>query len=237
MEKREQISLNKLFWYFILFSIAGLVVETAFCFSTTGNIESRKGFIWGPFCPIYGVGAVILILLLDRYKNSSIKVFLIGFVAGNVIEYIISFILEAMYGIRFWEYSYLDFNLNGRICILFGIFWGVLSMLLMRLLRPFIDGIINKISKKITKPIEMALFIFLVIDMSATIWGMNVYKKRAYNRYYNIQTNIEKYSSMERIKYKIEEVLFSDEYMVKTFPNVRMKDNQGNELFIKDIIM
>lgn len=61
MEKRNKITLHQLFWYFIFFSIAGLIIETLYCFITTGNIESRKGLIWGPFCPVYGVGAVVLI--------------------------------------------------------------------------------------------------------------------------------------------------------------------------------
>ena len=72
------ISLHEILWYFILFSIAGLILETVYCYQTTGVLESRKGLIYGPFCPIYGVGAVCLIVLLNKYKDNPIKLFLYG---------------------------------------------------------------------------------------------------------------------------------------------------------------
>jgi len=77
-EKKNKITLQNIFWYFIIFSIIGLLVETLFGYVTNGYIDSRKGLLWGPFCPIYGVGAVILILLLDRYKDSELKIFVLG---------------------------------------------------------------------------------------------------------------------------------------------------------------
>ena len=125
----KKITLKQIIWYSIIFSIFGLIIETLFCYLTTGVLESRKGLIWGPFCPVYGVGATILIILLDKYKNNSIKLFLIGSIAGNIIAYGLSYLLEAMYGTRFWDYSYLDWNLNGRICIRYSIFWGILAIL------------------------------------------------------------------------------------------------------------
>lgn len=97
----KKITLKQIIWYSIIFSIFGLIIETLFCYLTTGVLESRKGLIWGPFCPVYGVGATILIILLDKYKNNSIKLFLIGSIAGNIIEYGLSYLLEAMYGTRF----------------------------------------------------------------------------------------------------------------------------------------
>ena len=60
--ENKKITFHDVFWYFIIFSIIGLIVEMLFCYVTTGQIESRKGLIWGPFCPIYGVGGAVLIL-------------------------------------------------------------------------------------------------------------------------------------------------------------------------------
>lgn len=73
MEKEKKLDFHQLFWYFIIFSVAGLIIETLFCYITTGNIESRKGLIYGPVCPIYGVGAVILICFLNRVKDNDAK--------------------------------------------------------------------------------------------------------------------------------------------------------------------
>ena len=75
MENKKQLTIHQLFWYFVIFSVLGLIIETLYGYATMGIWQSRKGLIWGPFCPVYGVGAVILILLLKFkaflfYKHS-----------------------------------------------------------------------------------------------------------------------------------------------------------------------
>lgn len=230
MENGETKKLvHKIIWYIIIFSIIGLLIETIFCYLTTGIIESRKGLIWGPFCPVYGVGATILIILLEKYKNNPIKLFIIGSILGNIIEYILSYILEAIYGIKFWDYSYVDLNLNGRICIRYSIFWGVLSVLLINGIKPYIDKIINKIPN--TKQINISIIILLIIDCIATVWAINTYQNRILARYYNKENIIKK-----NLKYYIEEKLFSNDKIKKTFPNLRYTDEQGKEHYLRDMI-
>ncbi len=169
---KQKISLKQIIWYLIIFSIIGLIIETIFCYVTTGILESRKGLIWGPFCPVYGVGATILIILLDKYQNSIIKLFLAGSILGNIIEYALSYILEAMYGMRFWDYSYLDWNLNGRICVKYSIFWGILAIILIKLIKPAIDKIINQIPN--SKEINITIIILAVIDCIRNSMGSKI---------------------------------------------------------------
>lgn len=227
-QAREKL-IHKIIWYIIIFSIIGLIIETIFCYLTTGVIESRKGLIWGPFCPVYGVGATILIILLEKYKNNTIKLFIIGSIIGNIIEYLLSYILEAIYGIRFWDYAYVDLNLNGRICIRYSIFWGILSVLLIKGIKPYIDEIIDKIPN--TRPLNISIIILLTIDCIATVWAINTYQNRVLVRYYN-KENINK----KNLKYYIEEKLFSNDKMKKTFPNLRYTDEQGKEHYLRDMI-
>ena len=116
MKEDKKITIHYLFWYFLIFSILGLIIETLYCYFMTGTWESRKGLIWGPFCPVYGVCGALLIWILNKIKFKSIlQLFLGGFIIGSIAEYILSFALEAIYGIRFWNYTYLVYNLNGRI--------------------------------------------------------------------------------------------------------------------------
>lgn len=227
--KEEKISIKQIIWYSIIFSVAGLIIETVFCYVTTGVIESRKGLIWGPFCPVYGVGATILILLLNRYKNNPIKLFIAGSILGNIIEYGLSYILEAMYGTRFWDYAYLDWNLNGRICIKYSVFWGILAVILIRLVKPLIDKIINKIPDNIM--LNTIILILIAIDCIATIWAVKAYQNRAIESYYNIESK-----TKHSVKQYIEEKIFSNEIMIKTFPNLRYIDENGTEYYIRDII-
>ena len=230
MEKK--INVHNIFWYFVIFSIIGLIVETLFGYATTGVIDSRKGLLWGPFCPIYGVGAVVLIILLDKYKDKDWKIFLYGGILGGIIEYILSFVLEAMYSSRFWDYSHVSFNLNGRICIKYSIYWSVLSIILMKYIKPWIDKYIDKISNNKKIIAERILFIFLVVDVIVTIWAITTYKNRALDVYYNRTDS----KSREGILYNIEENYFNNKRMLKTFPNLRVQLEDGTEKFIREIL-
>ena len=227
MEKKVQkITINQIIWYLIIFSILGLLIETIFCYITTGVLESRKGLIWGPFCPVYGVGATILIILLNRYNEKPIQLFIAGSIMGNIIEYSLSYILEAMYGARFWDYSYLNWNLNGRICITYSIFWGILAVILIKMVKPIIDKIINKIPNN--EKINITIIILILIDSIATVWAVKTYQNR-------IISNNSQNKKNKIIQY-IENTLFSKKKKKKTFPNLRYIDETGKEHYIRDMI-
>lgn len=225
------ISLHEILWYFILFSIVGLILETVYCYQTTGVLESRKGLIYGPFCPIYGVGAVCLIVLLNKYKDNPIKLFLYGILLGSILEYFLSFALEAIYGTRFWEYSYLRFNLNGRISLVYSLFWGILAIFLIRWLKPLVDKIIDKLTNRLTLTVEIVVVSFLVFDLFATIYSISIYKTKAIDKYYNLPPK--PYGKIETF---IKNKIFPDSYMQRSFPNLRFIDSNGNEVYIRDIL-
>lgn len=225
------ISLHEILWYFILFSVAGLLMETFYCYQTTGVLESRKGLIFGPFCPIYGIGATFLIISLNKYKKNSLKLFIYGFFLGSILEYFMSFVLEVIYGTRFWDYSYLDLNLNGRISLIYSLFWGILSIFLMSFLKPLLDKLIFKISNKLTFVIDLALTVFFIFDIIATIYSLSIYKTKAINTYYNLPQPT--YNAFLTF---INNNIFSDSYIMKSFPNIRFIDNSGKEIFVRDIL-
>lgn len=239
--------LHYLLWYFIIFSVIGLIVETTYGFATMGIIESRKGLYLGPFCPIYGVGGAILIFVLDRFKNNKLKLAIYGGILGSVIEYVLSFALEAIYGARFWDYGYVKYHLNGRICVTYSIFWAILSVVLIGLVKPLIDKLISKIGKEeVSKEeskknklavmkkrsfIDIGITIFLMVDALITIWAISAYQNRVVNQYYGIE---EKPKSA--IIKSIEDSWFSNEKMLFTFPNLRVRDKEGNGMFVKTML-
>lgn len=222
----KKINFQQIIWYFTIFSIIGLIIETTYCYITSGQIESRKGLIIGPFCPIYGLGAGAIIAAFGNTNKNAKELFIQGFLFGSIVEYTISFALEAIYGMRFWEYSYLKYNLNGRISLVYSIFWGILTAILIKYISPKIDKIINKIPKK--KTISIILLIFFILDNICTVWAIKTYKNRVINN--NPQTEI------TNIKQYIEEKIFSNEIMSKTFPNLRMKNEKGEEVFIREYL-
>ena len=233
-KKRNQVTIHHLFWYFLIFSVIGLLLETIYCYISVGVLESRKGFIWGPLCPVYGICGTALIYVLDKIDlKKSWQLFVAGFLIGSVAEYILSYVLEAIYGIRFWNYDYLKFNLNGRISIIFSIYWGALSVIIMRIVKPLIDKLVNKIKPNNKIIIETAIFVFLVIDCIVTVWGIQTYQNRLL---YNIEYKTDSNRLLPKIREKIENNYFTNEKMSTTFPNLRVKTENGDEIWIKTLI-
>lgn len=226
----EKITMHQIIWYMLIFSVLGLLTETVYGYATTGILESRKGLILGPFCPIYGVGSVIIILMLNKYKGQKVKLFIYGGVLGDIVEYLLSYALEAIYGSRFWNYANF-LNINGRICLTYTIFWGVLSIVLINVVKGAIDKIVNKIKGKKVKIIDNILIIFFIVDIVLTVWATSEYKARAKNIYYNVKVYDE-----ETILNTTAEKIFSNELMEKIFPNLRFIDDSNNEIMIKDVI-
>lgn len=234
MENTKKLTFHQILWYFVIFSIIGLILETIYCYITAGIFESRKGLLWGPFCPVYGVGAAILIIILNKVNTDNyFKLFIYGFIIGSILEYLMSYVLEAIYSIRFWDYTYTGNSINGRICILYSLFWGVLAIFLIKVAKPFIDKIINKIPKKIEKKLDVVITIFFILNVIVTVWAISVYENRVKEIYYGIDENSFKDKSTVK---EFEEKHFTNDRMKKIFPNLRIKDKDGNEIWIKTII-
>lgn len=221
MDKKE-FDFHKIIWYMILFSILGLIIETIYCFVTTGILESRKGLILGPFCPIYGIGAAFFIIILSDYKDSKVKLFIMGAIVGTIFEYISSYMLQVIYGSRFWDYSYTNFQINGRVSLTYTVFWGILAIVLMKLIKPKFDKLIEKIP---TKPWDAIITTFLIFDVVLTIFSINVYMNRA-NRIFN----------NEPVNETFWDKIFNDDIMSSVFPNLRIMNADGVDIMVKDVI-
>ena len=146
-------------------SFAGVVVEMLWCLITNGYLESRAGLVYGPFNLLYGAGAVCLTLALYKYRNRGYQwSFLGGFAVGSVVEYGCSWVQEALFGSRSWDYSNMPLNLNGRICVTYSLFWGLLGVLWIKDLYPRLAKWILKIPNKVGKPVTWVLTAFLLFN-------------------------------------------------------------------------
>lgn len=240
------ISLWRLMAYFIIYSVAGFAIETIFGLITKGVIESRKSFLYGPFCAIYGVGAVIMIPSLQRFKKNNYTLFIGGMLIGSLVEYLISLIGEFIFHIKWWDYSGMPFNINGRICIAFSFFWGILAIYLMSHFNPLVDKLINKMKEKISPKIlktGVILVIFLIfIDFLITSFALKMFFTRVVTEY-NIELSEQNEYILECTElYKNENIknftlkYFSDEKMLKTFPNIKVTGKDGNVIWICDVL-
>ena len=120
---------DKVIFYFILYSFLGWCLESIYKSILQKKIVN-SGFLYGPFCPMYGIGAILMIALGGISKNVVI-IFIIGFLLFSVWEYIVAVILEKLYKTKYWDYSDIKFNIKGRVCLKNSIYWGILGILLM----------------------------------------------------------------------------------------------------------
>lgn len=158
-------------WIFIAGCYGGYIVETIWCLIRHGYIESRKSLVLGHLSVAYGMGAVLLTLVLLKLQQSSWwKIFLVAFVTGTVTEYICSLGQEILFGTVAWDYSNVPLNINGRVCLLYSIFWGVLGVFWVKVVIPLMNKIFTAVHFPFEKAVIWAFLAFFVTDcaLSAT---------------------------------------------------------------------
>lgn len=239
-------SIWRLIAYFIIYSVLGFVIETAFGAVTKGVIESRKSFLYGPFCAIYGLGAVVMILCLQPFKKNNNTLFWGGFVVGSVIEYLVSLIGELIFHVIWWDYSDMPLNINGRVCVYFSIFWGLLGIYLVSYINPKIDKLINfikrKISDKALKIIEMITAVFLIVDCLLTAYALKAFYIRMVKLHNinigNVEMIDKEYDKIYGNKKKSDFIYkyWGDEKMIKTLPNLKLQENDGKIVYFDSLL-
>ena len=162
--KIQGFTITTLLAYFIIYSIIGFIIETIFGILTKGVLESRKSFIIGPFCSIYGLGAVIMILALQKFKKNNYTLFFGGFLVGSIIEYVVSLIGEAIFHVVWWDYSDMAFNINGRICLETMIPFGFAGLILLYVLNPFFESLLNSLPQIFLNISAFILLTSFIID-------------------------------------------------------------------------
>lgn len=239
-------SIWRLIAYFIIYSVLGFIIETAFGAVTKGVIESRKSFLYGPFCAIYGLGAVVMILCLQPFKKNNNTLFWGGFVVGSVIEYLVSLIGELIFHVIWWDYSDMPLNINGRVCVYFSIFWGLLGIYLVSYINPKIDKLINfikrKISDKALKIIEMITAVFLIVDCLLTAYALKAFYIRMVKLHNinigNVEMIDKEYDKIYGNKKKSDFIYkyWGDEKMIKTLPNLKLQENDGKIVYFDSLL-
>lgn len=241
------ISIWRILAYFIIYSVIGYIIETLYGIITKGVWESRQSFLYGPFCGIYGLGAVVMIVFLHKYQKKYNALFIGGFIVGSITEYIVSLFGEMVLGVKWWDYSGMPLNLNGRICVYFSIFWGFLGMYLIASLNPKIDRLINWIkskfkSLKALKGITITIIILLLLDCIATGFAINFFLIRMIAKndinVENKEQVMQEYNTIYGNE-KLSDFIYTfwgDKKMIKTFPNLKTTDKDGNIIYMDSLL-
>ena len=205
-----------LFLLFIIYSFIGWLLEIAYCFVKEKKIINR-GFLIGPYCPIYGLGCILIITLLERYENNILVLFVMSMFICSILEYLISFTLEKLFNARWWNYADRKYNINGRICLEMLVPFGILGVFMIKVMNKPIVNFIKSL------PNGLVIFIFVVtfvIFMSDTLISYIVIEKLHMKSKKNIVDNT------EEITQKVKEYILSNSWigrrLIKSFPELKV---------------
>lgn len=216
--------MRNVFTYFMLFfiyAVLGWIIET-----TLVSVEKRKfvnrGFLIGPYCPIYGFGGLAITILLKNYTKDPIVLFLMAVIICGILEYFTSYIMEKIFKARWWDYSAKKYNINGRICLETVVPFGILGCLVMYVLNPITFKYLNMLSNSMLNIISAICFTIFITDNIVSYNVISSFTK-------TVKTiNVGKIKdNTEEITKKVREVLigksFFNKRLMEAYPNLQAK--------------
>lgn len=161
----EKLSFYRVFWLFLIAGVVGDFIEVVFWLITRGELISRSSLLYGPFSLVWALGAVLLTLVFHKMNDQgTVKIFMVGTVLGGAYEYLCSWVQEVAFGVCFWDYRHLPFNLNGRINLVFCLFWGAVALVWVRLLYPILCSFIARIPRPAGRVLVRGAAMFLAVS-------------------------------------------------------------------------
>lgn len=174
------VCFDKLIWVFFISALLGDIIETFYCGLVDGEWMNRSSVLYGPFSFVWGLGAVLLTVSLQRLAGKHDRyVFLGGFVIGGAYEYMCSVFTELVFGTVFWDYSDMPLNIGGRTNVLFCFFWGVLALVWIKMIYPPMSKVIEKLPAVAGKAITWVAVFFMACNAVLTCGAMLRYHTRA----------------------------------------------------------
>ena len=209
------LTVYRVFWLFLIAGFAGDLIEVVFWWVTRGELISRSSLLYGPFSLVWGLAAVLLTLVFRRMDDQgAVQIVLVGTVLGGVYEYICSWLQEALFGACFWDYRYLPLNLNGRINLVFCLFWGFAALVWERLFFPAMCALIDRVPRQTGRRAASAAAVLLICSTvlsAAALYRMN--QRRA---------GVPAMGAVTR-------------FLDKTYPDSRLKDRYPNMGILDEI--
>ena len=185
------IGFCKLVIYFIIYSFIGWILEVIYCLFTEKKLINR-GFLIGPICPIYGCGVLLIVLLINGDFSDLLSIFLKSILICSILEYFTSYIMEKLFGARWWDYSNRKYNINGRICLETMLPFGILGSLVVLFIHPFFSNIVSIFSNNLILILGISLFVILLTDIFISFNVMSKIKDEITSHYVDSTETIRK---------------------------------------------
>ena len=205
------------FLLFIIYSILGWIMEVIIVSFQQKKVTDR-GFLIGPYCPIYGTGALLITIFLTKYVDDLVALFVMSSIFGAVLEYFTSYIMEKIFKTRWWDYSTHKYNLNGRSSLTTTLGFGALGVILIHFLNPFFEKVMGLFPDLVLTIVSIVLAVIILTDIIIS---------------FNVISNIKRVDlsdaidTTDEITAKVKEILRSksllNKRLVIAFPNLKVK--------------
>ena len=207
------------FWIFLIYSFGGWFME-----SVGGIIKLKKfvnrGFLIGPYCPVYGTGVVLLSILLGKYENDLVTLFFLSMLVCGTLEYFTSYIMEKWFNARWWDYSKNKFNINGRICLETTIPFGLAGCFILKIGNPFITKYLEMIPANVFNILTFIILGLMIVDFIVSFVIISNFK----NETKEIKDNTEEIT--QKVKETTAEITNKIEYNTKRLVRVVRLDTK-----------
>lgn len=221
----------KVFLAFFIYSIIGYILEVIVTSIPDKKLNLNRGFMIGPYIPIYGTGAIAMSFLLAKYQNDLLVLFIMSTIICSILEYLTSYLMEKIYKLRWWDYSHKKVNINGRICLSSSILFGIGGVLIMKFINPLIKKLFMIIPDIILIILALVALIIFITDLIISIIVT-----------FKIEVNINNYINQdatlaikEEITKKLEKYKFQVSHILDAYPDLKTIDDVDLE-FVKEII-
>lgn len=164
-------------WIFIIYAFIGWCSEVAYAALERGIFVNR-GFLNGPYCPIYGVGVLIVVVVLTPLKGNLLLLYAGSFLLTSVLEFITGYVMEKAFHNKWWDYSDKPFNIMGYVCLKFSILWGFACSFIMLVIHPIIFGFIRMIPHIVGVVLIVIIMVCFAVDLFVTVSTIIKFNKR-----------------------------------------------------------
>ena len=226
---------------FFIYSVIGYIAEVIYVSITEKRFAISRGFLIGPYLPIYAAGILSMVFLLNKYKDDLFILFFMSVVICSFIEYMTSYVMEKLFHLRWWDYSNFKFNINGRICLINSALFGIAGVFGVRYLNPFMCDLVSKLSNTTIIVLGIMFITILFVDLvisNCVICKLKIDTSLFINKDATTKVREEVMKSLD--KYRVLNIR-----LFNAFPNILKSepikiittsfDKYKNKLIIKDL--
>ncbi len=212
-----------LFLIFFIYSVIGYIIEIVTIFLNFHKLNLHRGFLLGPYLPVFGIGGVLMNALLQKYLDDPFALFCMSMFICSTVEYFSSLLLEKIFKLRWWDYKDKKFNINGRICLENAFGFGIGGVLFLKFVNPTIIHFIDTLSEKTVIMIGCFIFVLFLGDILFTLNSLlkiNI----DFNYYLHKDATDE---VKKQMKANLQKGLFGTVHIFKSFPKTSYKNNKS----------